>query len=536
MRRVQLLGLLVTCAAVVFGKPVKDEVQQGRPVSQEINKAKGYEYLVKYGYFEKDADKDASVSLPPKMVEKAIKQLQKFAGLSETGEIDEATLELIAEPRCGVNDPVITNDTEETQASINGTENRRRRYVIAGPPYQWNINDLKYKIINFPGPPSNISPEQVIEDVRKAFQLWSDVTPLTFRPVDDENAADIRLIFGKRRHTDVMDDPTFDGPGGTLAHAFSPNSNWGTTDGDAHFDEDETYTHGVPDGVNFFYTAAHEIGHTLGLDHSNVPNSLMWPWGKTFVTNFVLPKDDKDAIQSIYGANPNPPTTPPPAPQQAPAYCVAPISTVIKIREQLYTFSNDKLWRFDMEGNLLSDSEGELSRTYFPRLPRHPSAGYERHYDRKIHFFKGRNYWIYKSARSSPPLFKMYNINTTNAEDEPDFPRPIGELTLPKKMTAALHVADVGRTYFFKAKKTFILDEFEGTLAAESPEKIHAVFPDAPTFPSAAFYHDGYAYIIYIHGHRADYYRFKWDATRKTFLGMTGGYPRNLHTDLLGCP
>ena len=53
--------------------------------------------------------------------------------------------------------------------------------------------------------------------------------------------------------------------------------------------------------MNFFYTAAHEIGHTLGLDHSNVPNSLMWPWGKAFITDFVLPRDDKDAIQSIYG-------------------------------------------------------------------------------------------------------------------------------------------------------------------------------------------------------------------------------------------
>ncbi|XP_071797351.1 collagenase 3-like [Asterias amurensis] len=536
MRRVELLCLVVMCAAVVYGKPFKDETQQGRPATQEADKAKGYEYLAKYGYFKKDPNKDADGVLPAKSVEKAIKQLQKFAGISESGEIDEATLELIAKPRCGVNDPVIVNDTAGTNASINGTEIRRRRYVIAGQPYQWNKNGLTYKIINFPGPPSEITPEQVVEDVRKAFQLWSDVTPLTFQPVEDENAADIRLVFGKRRHTDVEDDPTFDGPGGTLAHAFSPNSNWGATDGDAHFDEDENYTHGVLNGVNFFYTAAHEIGHTLGLDHSNVPNSLMWPWGKTFVTDFVLPRDDKDAIQSIYGANPNPPTLPPTTSQPPPAYCVAPISTVINIRDQLYTFSNDKLWRFDLEGNLLSDAEGELSRTYFPKLPRHPSAGYERHYDRKIHFFKGRNYWMYKSARSSPPLFKMYNINTTNAEDEPDFPRPVRELGLPKKMTAALHVADVGKTYFFKAKNTYILDEFEGVLA-ESPERIHQVFPDAEKFPSAAFYNDGYAYIIYFHGHRPVYYRFKWDATTKSFLSLTGyDNARDLYTDFLGCP
>ncbi|XP_038065795.1 matrix metalloproteinase-9-like [Patiria miniata] len=523
--------VFVACTVAANGSITKDEVPAKAPDSQELNKVKGYEYLKKYGYLSKRPTKDdASGMIPPDKAVKAIKNLQKFAGLSETGEIDADTLELIERPRCGVKDPVISNDTVGVNASESGE--RRRRYVVAGPPYQWDKNDLTYMVVNYPGPPSTITADEVDADVRRAFKLWSDATPLTFRSVDDENEADIRLIFGKRSHTDVEGDPPFDGPGGTLAHAFSPNSNWGATDGDAHFDEDEMYTHNMPTGVSFFYTAAHEIGHTLGLDHSNVPNSLMWPWGRSYTSEFVLPQDDTDAIQSIYGANPNPPTVPPTSPPPPPVFCTVSFSSVVLIRGQIYAFSDDKLWRFDTDGNLLSEPEGELSRTYFPKLPRSVSAGYERWFDGKIYFFKGRNYWVYKSARASPPLFKMYDVDSTNLPSEPDYPRLAEELNLPKKVSAALHVADEGRTYIFKAKKALIVDEFEGNM---EEMKTHLAFPGGQWFPTGAFYNDGYAYLIYSHGQGADYFRFKWDQTKKTFAGMPG-YPRDLYKELLHCP
>ena len=55
-----------------------------------------------------------------------------------------------------------------------------------------------------------------------------------------------------------------------------------------------------PAGYNFFQTAAHEIGHALGLDHSNVPEALMWPHYH-FMQNFELPKDDVQGVQALYG-------------------------------------------------------------------------------------------------------------------------------------------------------------------------------------------------------------------------------------------
>jgi hypothetical protein len=51
-------------------------------------------------------------------------------------------------------------------------------------------------------------------------------------------------------------------------------------EGDSHFDEDEDWADsGSPtDGFDFITVAAHELGHALGIDHSNIEDALMFPF------------------------------------------------------------------------------------------------------------------------------------------------------------------------------------------------------------------------------------------------------------------
>lgn len=55
-------------------------------------------------------------------------------------------------------------------------------------------------------------------------------------------------------------------------------------------------------GYNLFLVAAHELGHSLGLSHSNVFGALMYPTYMPVDTrNYRLHQDDIDGIQALYG-------------------------------------------------------------------------------------------------------------------------------------------------------------------------------------------------------------------------------------------
>lgn len=63
------------------------------------------------------------------------------------------------------------------------------------------------------------------------------------------------------------------------------------------------HVHPSPSGTDMLQVAVHEIGHTLGLQHSTDPGSVM-----SAIYSFSYPpqlsKDDEMRIQSLYGIRP----------------------------------------------------------------------------------------------------------------------------------------------------------------------------------------------------------------------------------------
>ncbi|RZC35149.1 Peptidase M10 domain containing protein [Asbolus verrucosus] len=165
------------------------------------------------------------------------------------------------------------------------------RIKIFNPPSpgsRWRRKNLKYKISKYP---KNLSPKDVDRAISRAFSAWSNVTNLTFAP--SKGNADIEIKFETAKHND---EKPFDGAGGAFAHAFFPNHG-----GDVHFDASEGWTTNTKDGTDLFQVAVHELGHSLGLEHSNVKEALMAPFYGSYNPHFKLHEDDIRGIQALYG-------------------------------------------------------------------------------------------------------------------------------------------------------------------------------------------------------------------------------------------
>nr|CAD7261973.1 unnamed protein product [Timema shepardi] len=196
---------------------------------------------------------------------------------------DLAHARLMSSQRCG-NPDVIRHK-----------EGRQKRYIIGSEG--WKKREITYFVANWS---PKLGEEAVVDEIQRAFDSWSGYSRLTFRHVRD-NTADIIIAFGRSDHRDGY---PFDGPGGILAHAFYPYE-MGSFGGDIHFDDDEEWKINpgeLEDGVDFFTVAVHELGHSLGLSHSPVSSSIMFPYYKGFQRNFQLDYDDILAMYQLYSA------------------------------------------------------------------------------------------------------------------------------------------------------------------------------------------------------------------------------------------
>ncbi|HSE15878.1 MAG TPA: matrixin family metalloprotease [Pyrinomonadaceae bacterium] len=254
-------------------------------------------YLKKFGYLEADTPataafakqrdiglESAALGTFDDATERALKKFQAYYGLSVTGQLDTDTMHLATLPRCG--NPDTPNRFFQMTAAAGVAE-----FVAQGN--RWNKSNVTYSFSNFTG---DLTQQIIIANIRRAFQAWSAVCFLTFTEV--AGTGDIAIAFRTGNHGDGS---PFDGPGNVLAHGFYPPPNGGSIAGDLHFDDGETWTtNNPPTGIDFLSVAIHEIGHTLGLDHSADANAIMFAFYSGIKQN--LAADDINGIRSIYGS------------------------------------------------------------------------------------------------------------------------------------------------------------------------------------------------------------------------------------------
>jgi Matrixin/Putative peptidoglycan binding domain len=254
-------------------------------------------FLKTFGYLEADAPatvafaKQRDIGLEQatpnefdSATENALRKFQAYYGLPETGQLDADTVHLMQTPRCGNPD----NPNRFFQMTARGGV--AARFTLQGN--RWNKSNVTFGFENFTG---DLTQQLIIANIRQAFLAWSRVCFLTFTEVS--GTADISIAFRTGNHGDGS---SFDGPGNTLAHGFFPPPNGGAIAGDLHFDDAEMWTtNDPPTGFDFLTVAIHEVGHTLGLEHSADPTAVMFAFYSGL--RRTLRTDDINGIRAIYG-------------------------------------------------------------------------------------------------------------------------------------------------------------------------------------------------------------------------------------------
>jgi len=183
-----------------------------------------------------------------------------------------------------------------------------------------NSTELAYFIASLA---RSLPAETARAEILRALGEWARYVKIRFFPGDDEWAPrTLRILFASGQHGDPY---PFDGRGGVLAHAFYPAPpNPEPIAGDVHLDNDEPWN--VGDYIDLYSVILHELGHALGLGHSDKPGTVMYPY---YRKHTGLTPDDIAAIRELYAARepesggqppgtPSPPSSPPALPPSSP--------------------------------------------------------------------------------------------------------------------------------------------------------------------------------------------------------------------------
>ncbi|XP_041662211.1 collagenase 3-like [Cheilinus undulatus] len=399
----------------------------------------------------------ASVSSPVSPEDEVLAEsIQSFYGLKVTGALNNETLPVMKRPRCGL---LVV-----------------RRYVFYDGRPKWGKKLITYRITNYT---SDLAQETVDATIAQAFQLYSDVIPLDFRQIHS-GTADIEMFFVAKEHADGYN---FDGKGRTMAHAQRPRKAQG---GFVHFDEDETWTVSEKE-ANLLLVAAHEIGHSLGLDHTQDNSTLMYEEYNYFDTKgYKLPDNERRGVQALYGKKTSiqqfililgsrQPVEPSPEDEQCNRTLVFDAAT--SFRGDLVFFKNGYYWRKCSKDIYFTNVNTKWSEIYIV------DAAYEVPHKNVVYLFEGAQYWGIKA--DSETVMSGY-------------PQPLTNLGLPPSVThvdAAVYESTTKKTFIFSGSQYWRYDDGSNEMDPEYPRDIKKDFPGIGSKVDAAFENRGNLFL-----------------------------------------
>ncbi|TSN39308.1 Matrix metalloproteinase-18 [Bagarius yarrelli] len=260
--------------------------------------------------------------------------------------------------------------------------------------------------------------------IKAALDVWANASPLQFYRSSSQQA-DIMVEFGSKYHGDNY---PFDGPKGTLAHAFDPGEGIG---GDVHFDEDEQWT---VDSKGSSITAPYYP-------------SLTWnfPFNSWF-TRFFYPRAIKDQCD----------------PDQS-------FDSVTNVGRSIFFFKGRYLW---IKNNKHDIKEG-LIHTFIPKINSTIDAAFWLGKNSTLFLFSGSSYWTVEGSRIQGSGQKISSFHLPASVDHID---------------AAVYIPNSGHVLFFTQDQYWRYNVRRKAMEKSNPHNITEDFPDIKTPISAALY------------------------------------------------